>query len=202
MERLNYIYVDFENVQTLDLDLISDRPVAVVLLLGKQNKDLPVSLVKKLLERSGQVRIVQTEKTGKNALDFVLAYQIGLKAALEPNSFFHIISRDRGFDALVAHLKAQKILAARHDAFSSIPILIPVERLNPNELAVLVRERLAKASSSRPRKRKTLQNHINGQFGKRLSPDTVEKILTYLASFKTIEISPDELVSYAFDHPA
>jgi hypothetical protein len=202
MERLNYIYVDFENVQTLDLDLISDRPVAVVLLLGKQNKDLPVSLVKKLLERSGQVRIVQTEKTGKNALDFVLAYQIGLKAALEPNSFFHIISRDRGFDALVAHLKAQKILAARHDAFSSIPILIPVERLNPNELAVLVRERLAKASSSRPRKRKTLQNHINGQFGKRLSPDTVEKILTHLASFKTIEISPDELVSYAFDHPA
>jgi hypothetical protein len=130
MERLNYIYVDFENVQTLDLDLISDRPVAVVLLLGKQNKDLPVSLVKKLLERSGQVRIVQTEKTGKNALDFVLAYQIGLKAALEPNSFFHIISRDRGFDALVAHLKAQKILAARHDAFSSIPILM-IHRKSP-----------------------------------------------------------------------
>ena len=43
--RVNYIFVDFENVHETDLDRIAQKPVKVTLVLGEQHKKLPVSLV-------------------------------------------------------------------------------------------------------------------------------------------------------------
>jgi hypothetical protein len=199
MERTHYIYVDFENVQLLDLGLIANRPVVLVLVLGEHNKELPVSLVKKLVEHVGQVRIAQSWQTGKNALDFVLACQVGLRAAEEPEAFFHVVSRDKGFDALVGHLKELGILAARHDAFADIPILAPVETMSPDELALAVKLRLARPAASRPKKRKALLNHIQTQFGRRLAPEKVDEIVRRLSAMKAIAINPEDLVTYAFD---
>jgi hypothetical protein len=34
--RFNYVFVDYENVQDVDLLLIRDKPVKVVLVVGKQ----------------------------------------------------------------------------------------------------------------------------------------------------------------------
>ena len=67
----------------IDLDLIADKPVVVILVLGERNKNLPVDLVRKLLQYSTQVRLVETGHAGKNALDFVLAYHIGVQAVAD-----------------------------------------------------------------------------------------------------------------------
>jgi len=50
MPRTNYIFVDFENIQDLDLDRIANKPVRVILVLGERNRNLPVALVKMLLK--------------------------------------------------------------------------------------------------------------------------------------------------------
>lgn len=121
--RQNYIYVDFENIQEVDINLIAQRPVKVVIALGKRQTTLSVGMVKSLLRHPDQVELVEVGVEGKNALDFVLAYYIGQQTSQDPQGYFHILSRDKGFDSLVEHLRAQKILIKRHDSFADIEVL-------------------------------------------------------------------------------
>src|SRR3954466_9473882 len=119
MNRTHYIFVDFENVHEVDLDLVADKSVVVLLVLGEKHKSLPVDLVKKFLKYPAQVRLIEAGKSGRNALDFVLAYRIGVESVANPKGFFHVVSRDTGFDALILHLKNNHILADRHDSFAT-----------------------------------------------------------------------------------
>ncbi|RYD60377.1 MAG: hypothetical protein EOP84_37055, partial [Verrucomicrobiaceae bacterium] len=77
MARTNYIFIDYENVPHTVLDRIEGKPVKVVLVLGQQQKVLPLPIVKVIQKCSQQVRLVETELNGKNALDFVLACEVG-----------------------------------------------------------------------------------------------------------------------------
>lgn len=119
----HYIFVDFENVQSVNLDLIAGKPVMVIMVIGKDQTKVPLELVEQLMTFSSQVRLVRTEVKGKNALDFVLSAEVGAQGVADPNGTFHIISRDKGFDALIAHFRGHDRSAARHDAFVKVPIL-------------------------------------------------------------------------------
>lgn len=112
MTRNNYIFVDFENLLVTDLDRLADKPVHVTLVLGRRHKSLPVKLVKVIHKFSSQISLVETELEGRNALDFVLACLVGVHSERDPSGYFHVLSRDTGFDALIHHLKSRGILAA------------------------------------------------------------------------------------------
>ena len=191
MNRTNYIYVDFENVQETDLDRIANKPVKVRLILGERHKSLPVKLVKLIQKFSEQVRLVETGLNGKNALDFVLAYEIGVETETDPNGYFHILSRDKGFDALIRHLKAKEILAARHTAFSEIPVL-----MNLSERVKLLTAHFKANQASRPKKRKTLESQMQAVFGKALSLGEVEDTIQGLVTEKIITLSEKGEVVY------
>src|ERR1051325_3525275 len=124
MCRTNYLFVDFENVQPMDLERIESKPVQVALVLGEKHKMLPVAFVKQIQKFAEQVRLIETPLNGRNALDFVLAFEIGSQAQQDPDGDFHIISRDKGFDATIAHLRNKNMRAARHDALSDVPLLM------------------------------------------------------------------------------
>ena len=66
---------------------------------------------------------VKIASNGSNALDFHIAYYIGQLAASDPDAYFHIISKDAGFDSLIAHLKTKKIFAVRSRDIGDIPIV-------------------------------------------------------------------------------
>ncbi|MEA3275850.1 MAG: PIN domain-containing protein [Pseudomonadota bacterium] len=53
-------------------------------------------------------------------LDFHIAFHIGRLSATDPNSCFHIISKDTGFDSLIEHLKTRKIYAQREKDLAEI----------------------------------------------------------------------------------
>lgn len=84
MNRTNYIFIDFENVQETDLDRIANKPVKVTLVLGERHKSLPVKLVKLIQKYPAQVQLMETVLNGKNALDFVLACEIGVASEKDP----------------------------------------------------------------------------------------------------------------------
>jgi hypothetical protein len=119
----HYLFVDFENVQSVKLDLIAGKPVMVIMVIGKDQTKVPLELVEQLMTFSSQVRLVRTEVKGKNALDFVLSAEVGAQGVADPHGVFHIISRDKGFDALIAHFRSHNRSAFRHDAFIKAPIL-------------------------------------------------------------------------------
>jgi hypothetical protein len=191
MSRTNYIFVDYENVQETDLDRIANKPVKVRLILGERHKSLPVKLVKLIQRFSEQVRLVETGLNGKNALDFVLAYEIGAESEKDPTGYFHVLSRDKGFDALIRHLKDKDVLAARHAAFSEIPVL-----MNITERVKLLASHFKTNQNNRPKKRKTLESQIQAVFGKTLTPREVEDTVRRLVMEKIIALSEKGEVAY------
>lgn len=191
MSRTNYIFVDFENVRETDLDRIADKPVKVRLILGERHKSLPLNVVKLIQKYAEQVRLVETALNGKNALDFVLAYEIGVESEKDPTGYFHVLSRDKGFDALIRHLKGKDIFAARHTAFEEIPVL-----MNLPERSKLLAAHFKANQASRPKKRKALEALIQAAFGKALSTAEVEETIQGLIAEKIIALSEKGEISY------
>jgi hypothetical protein len=190
MPATHYVFVDFENIQEVDLDLVAGNPVVVILVLGERHKTLPVEMVKQFLKYPSQVRLIEAGRSGRNALDFVLAYRIGVESAADPRGFFHIVSRDTGFDALILHLKQNNILAERHESFAKAlgqtEANLPALR---DRLDVVI-GRLTKNMKSRPRRKKTLLSQINAYFGKLLTEVELEAMLKALVDKQIIELTP------------
>ena len=191
MSRTNYIFVDFENVQETDLDRIANKPVKVWLVLGERHKNLPVKLVKLIQKLPEQVQTVETELNGKNALDFVLACEIGIESQKDPNGYFHVLSRDKGFDALIKHLKNKKIHAARHVAFNEIPVLMNLE-----ERVKLHADRWKANLTNRPKKRHALESEIKAFSGKILLQNEVDETIQKLIDKKIINLSETGVITY------
>lgn len=191
MNRTNYIFIDFENVHETDWERIVGKPAKVTVILGEQHKSIPTALVKKMLKCAGQVELVETRRTGKNAADFVLAEHIGEQKKADPVGYFHVISKDKGFDALIAHLRDNGVLAARRASFSEIPVLMDsAERLES------IIKYFKGNPKNRPGKRKTLEAQIQGMFGKVLSPEEVASTVEGLVTSKVIKLSKEGGVSY------
>lgn len=124
--RINYVLVDHENVQPTDLNLLDREDVRLWVFVGAAQTKLSSELaiqMQAMRERADYVRI---SGNGSNALDFHIAFYIGQLAGVDPRGFFHIISKDTGFDPLVQHLKTKKILACRSVAVGDMPLFKPV----------------------------------------------------------------------------
>ncbi|WP_395738152.1 PIN domain-containing protein [Prosthecobacter sp.] len=215
MIRSNNIFVDFESVQDVDLKLIEGKPVKVCFLFGKNPPKVSVELMRQAHRLHDQVQMINIESRGKNALDFVLAHQTGIQTAVDPECGIHILSKDKGFDALITHLKSRNVQAARDEVFSKIPVLTqerksvpkpapkpkPKPKTEPEDRLERVKARFSKmkhsANDGRPKKRKTLCTKIQEVFLKALSADEVEKVIRGLEQKGWIEISEDK-VTYHF----
>src|SRR5688500_17723852 len=107
--RTHYILIDHENIHSLDAGVIEGLAVKVIVFLGKQTTKLAVKDVERLLKHSGQIELITISGHGKNALDFHIAYYAGRITAEDPGASIHIISRDKGFDPLIAHLQSRQV---------------------------------------------------------------------------------------------
>ncbi|RRJ95843.1 hypothetical protein Ga0100231_018085 [Opitutaceae bacterium TAV4] len=187
--KINYILFDWENVQP-DISLLPEQEhFKVICFLGESQKKVPADLVLALQKKGEHAQYVRIKGNGKNALDFHIAFKIGQLSQSTPDSYFHIISKDEGFDPLIQYLKDQKIFAARHACLSEIPLL----KRTPKERAEYIGERLKKIS--RPAKIKTLSSTINAFFTKQLSDTELTAIISELEKTGIIKIQ-DQNVTY------
>ncbi|WP_139282205.1 PIN domain-containing protein [Thiothrix caldifontis] len=126
----------------------------LLLVIGEKQKQLPIPLIKQLLAHADQVGLIEANCVGKNALDFVLSFHIGQWAKQDPTGYFHIVSKDKGFDPLITHLKQLKVSAARHDEFAQIPVFVDLPALPVADKITLLTERLTKHVAP------TVQQHV------------------------------------------
>lgn len=133
---MKHILIDFENVQPepAQLNGLDDESCHIWLFLGKlQQKTLSVELCEALCRFGENVHFVRVAKTGKNALDFYLAYYLGKITEQDNEALICILSRDGGFDVLVEHLedvghcKGIVRLAALEDARKNEAELLEVD---------------------------------------------------------------------------
>ena len=188
--RINYIFIDYENIQDFDLNLIGGKPVKVFLVVGSKRKTLPTELARQLHRHRDQVEWVESEGASKNALDLVLAYHVGRQTQADSAGYFHILSKDKDYDALIKHLRTNKVLANRDEDFAKIPALVDYKKLTLNERVECVVEKFKSPKMTRPAKKKTLLSAIHALLHKELSSAEVETILETLIKRKLIEVSP------------
>lgn len=193
--KTNYVLVDFENVQPGKIVPPSDIPIKVLVFLGEKQAKVSVELAMSLQSMGDKAEYIRITGSGKNALDFHIAFWIGKLSEKDPNSYFHIVSKDTGFDPLVKHLRKRKILAQRVSVVSDIQILNGAANGTPAERLNSIAHSLKLRGSSRPRKRKTLRNTISAMFMKTLKENEIDDLVAGLEKKGLISFS-DDVVTY------
>jgi len=82
------VLVDYENVQPKDIALLKDGPFKVKIFLGPNQAKIPVELVNAIQPLGINADYVLLEAPGPNALDFHIAYYIGVLSNQEAEAFF------------------------------------------------------------------------------------------------------------------
>ena len=131
--RTNYILIDFESVQTGSFEQLTDERFKEKVFVGASQAKLPFEVAESLQQLGSRAEYIRISGHGPNALDFHIAYYIGRLAAEEPSAYFHIISRDTGFDPLIQHLRSKKIFAGRVESIADIPIVKGSNSKSPQE---------------------------------------------------------------------
>jgi hypothetical protein len=129
--RINYVLVDYENVQVQGLDLLQQPHFRLQIFLGPNNSKLPKELVISVHRMLERAEYVQLDTPGSNALDFHVTYYLGRLTEKDPSGYFHIISRDKGFDSLIKHLRESGISIARSESIEDMPCFKPLASASP-----------------------------------------------------------------------
>ena len=195
----NYVLIDFENVQPKNLEVLSNHPFKVFVFVGASQAKLSYDLAAAMQQLGENAKYVKIGGNGKNALDFHLAFYVGELSTKEPNAYFHIISKDTGFDPLIKHLKARKIRIQRERDLAEIPVLRMSNATSSDEKISAIVKNLAGRGQARPRKVKTLANTINSLFAEKLEEKELMNLVNELQKRSHIVIS-ERNVSYKLPH--
>lgn len=193
--RIHYVLIDFENVQPESLAGLQQDHFKVLVFVGANQTKIPFKVAQAMQAMGAKAEYVKIAGNGSNALDFHIAFYIGQLAAADPTAFFHIISKDTGFDPLIAHLKAKKILAARETSIRDIPLIKTAVTKTPAERLQIVLEKLRMPKATKPRTLKTLASHIKSQFQKQLSDADVSDLIDAMSKSGHITVT-DTKIAY------
>ena len=113
MER-THILIDFENVQPQDMSLLRGDQYRVIIFRGPHQNKLDFDMAESLQPLGSNVTHVQSDRQGKNALDFHIAFylgrllqeHVGNGSPERKTAKFIVVSKDGGFDTLLSHVQA------------------------------------------------------------------------------------------------
>jgi len=106
-------------VQKVDLSKI-DGSFHILIFVGANQKNIPTNLVIKSQNLGSRLEWKQVEGTGKNALDFCIAYELGKAFEKEPGMECIILSKDKGFKPLLEGLKKKGRSCKRIESLSEL----------------------------------------------------------------------------------
>lgn len=194
--RINFVLIDFESVQPESLAALEHDHFKVIVFVGASQEKVSFEIAAALQRIGSNAEYVKISGNGKNALDFHIAFYIGQLAAQHPTAYFHIISRDTGFEPLIQHLKSKKIFSARSPNITEIPLIKASSIKAPDERAHLVIAKLQQPKATRPRTIRTLTSAIAAFFQKQLTDVEVAAVIDAMQKVGFISVT-DGKVSYA-----
>lgn len=190
---MNHVFIDFENVNQIDRAMIGAESFHFTLFIGAKQTKLDTNLVEALMAHASSVQLVRVTTTGKNALDLVLASYVGQAVLSHPSAQFHIVSKDKDYDALIKHLADRQISIQRHvdcttlgkgakaprpavKAAAKAPAKAKVEKPDAYEKLVANLQNL----EARPKTKKRLFGLMKGFLEKDANEEAKEKVLARL----------------------
>ncbi|MEE9426655.1 MAG: PIN domain-containing protein [Paracoccaceae bacterium] len=188
----NYVLVDYENVQPTVFSQFDLPEFHVRVFIGAAQKTLATAVAKALQPLGRNAEYVQVTGIGNNALDFHIAFYMGLHAN-EPDVSFYIVSKDKGYDPLIKHLKNIGHFAKRVVDLNSIPVLKSFSENSVDGKVERIVTNLSSRGKSVPKKETTLRNSINALFGKNLSDGELTSIVGRMKNLGHIEINNSKI---------
>lgn len=185
----NYVLIDFENVQPKNLSILATHPFKVLVFIGANQSKVPRHVAVAMQALGDKAKYIEIDGNGPNALDFHIAYYIGELASADPKGTFHIISKDRGFDPLIRHLKRKKIQVRRESDLAEIPNLRIPKKTAKDDMIDAIVTNLVSRGQSRPRKLQTLKNTIGHLVSDDLSATDLSALVHEMQKRKLIAVT-------------
>ena len=188
------LLVDFENVQQVDLSRL-DQACRVIVFVGASQKAIPIELVTSAQKLGPRVEWQKIEGNGSNALDFHIACHLGRVLEKSPQLHCIVLSKDKGFDPLLRQLNKIGLRCKRINSLLELdPKSAPVD--DPDYKRVV--EVLGKSDKkTRPRRLKTLSQHISSIFQKNIAQKDIDRIVDMLFANNMIS-ETNNTISYGF----
>jgi hypothetical protein len=177
---VKWAFIDYENIGCLskvDLSIYSK----VVLFVGaKQPK---IDLGDKKYDSPIELVLVQLKATQSNNLDFHLSYYLGKYDGDAPAGVsFDIISNDKGFLPLIAHIKINGRVCKQVKVASV-----------PTPKSKLISFITSTPKDKRPKKIVSLRNHIAAHMGVKGNEVAIQNHINQLVNEKIIKVSGDSV---------
>jgi PIN domain len=189
------LLVDFENVQQVDLVRLDDS-FQIIIFVGAAQKSIPIELVTNAQKLGSRIEWQRVDANGSNALDFFIACQLGRVLERSPQLQCIVLSKDKGFDPLLRHLNKTGLQCNRLNSLLELDPKAAAQPEEPHYKRVI--EVLGKSEKkARPRKRKTLSQHISSIFQKKLPQAEVDRLIDILFANKMISETNDT-ITYEF----
>ena len=187
--RINFVLIDSENVKPEYIEKLKHEHFRVVVFVGANLKRLDFPIVNAVQSLGSNGSYVQINGHGPSALDFHIAYYIGKLSAAHADAYFHIISKDKGFDPLIRHLKEQKLFCSRWASVLEIPLVKSTDKLPPKQRAADFYEKRIASAKARPGTLMSLESAILSHFHKMLSGEEVAQVLVELTAAGHVAIN-------------
>jgi hypothetical protein len=196
----HYVLVDFENVQPASLGALKEGADHVKVFTGQHQSRVDIGLAAALQRLGTNAEYIQIVGSGKDALDFHIAFYIGKLAAEHPDATFTIVSKDTGFDPLRKHLETLGIKCNRVTTLPGASVRMPAaKQAAPAKKAAPAKQaapaktpaKVAKAPAKKAARKAAappppprLQEVIQRLHGmKKAKPGTVKTMSSWLAAF-------------------
>jgi len=187
--RTNIVLIDLENIKPDSIERLKQDHFRFCLFFGASQKRVDIEVMQAVLALMPNVEPIKISGNGPNALDFHIAYYIGKYAVELPDAYFHIVSKDKGFDPLIKHLSDKKIFCSRSTSVKDIQLPKTTEKLTLKERAEQFFELLVLRSQNHPGTITRLRNAVATHFGKQLSDDEISAVIEELQATGNIAVS-------------
>jgi hypothetical protein len=200
------IFVDFENFTKIIED-IKKADAKIVVLVGLNQTNKPFTFAKELLDNVSSVELLKVKGQGKNALDFFIAYYLGVYTNRNKELKFIICSNDQGYDPLIKHLNENGINIRRletdskqKNVESKSEIKTTQKSPKPSNLFETDKDYNKALSNikgipakNRPRKLKGFEAHLKTLFHKDVKIEKIREIINEFRKCKYIEVENEKM---------
>jgi hypothetical protein len=209
------IFVDFENLQKINDEIISSETKLIVM-VGLDQDDKAFDFAKNLFKNLASIELIKVNGRGHNALDIFIAFYTGLYFDSIKQSDIIICSNDSGYDQLIKHLDNHGISIKRveYNEVKNKEKKVEVKKIekpkkkneekgvvgkkinsvgNAQMIIDYLKNQTQKQKEARPKKLTTLEKYLCTHFSKNASMDIIKQAIELMIKNRKISVSNNKI---------
>jgi hypothetical protein len=215
---VTHILVDFENTQpsAQDVALLREANQYLWIFRGPSQKKYDAEFTEALLPLADRVRVIKCEKSGRNAVDMHIAFQMGrllgeLKqtSGAAPVFAFVVVSRDTDYEPLLQYIRAQGQAARRvtsvREALGTVASqaigVAKATKTRASQAATASKAGKAEPKSNTVKKKAKVSKTVKIAGKAVAARSAVKEQATEAAAAKPVAELVDTVIDYLRDHP-